>query len=774
MPSPEHIMQPVERNPGALVENVYPIPGTQDMPDLQSQDTMGAYLMERFTPPDGPRTRLILTQTGRTWPRVHRPVTGWEEKHRWERNGWLISPKVAAGIYIGAALLSVAKPAALDTHDEVRQLDHSVYRIFNPVQPTETRVPHQVPVQGPVRHIRVNAEANNTPGSAVVDKHAVNRFSREVATVVKKGGKVVSVEITGRSSDEYGTNASIGRPETPAQDFADDRARAYASRLRQGAARGSGPAAQALGDARIHTTVDQNVLTPAEKRNIGQAAKNAGFTGPNNIIDVNRFFTAKRGVTLDASVTTPGVKTTETVYEQKTVPGLDNPPDDPNRDYNPWLIPIIPPIPRGRRVKDGIKPVRRFRLRPGKKIMTPTILKEDVDQVWLRIRPEAVQEDRTLVENGWAYTRKYEYLLRDDRIKDVLRADYKDKEDEDASLRMMFVDKAPAQETIAAFEELLTKFAAMENGKVGKRIGGIFVYLSDDAGTSHRDPKRVAMGIDKQSHRSILGTYTSSLNLVELHMPSTWEPEELEYIFQDFYGPRGVLAHEVGGHGTDDADIAQRVRRVWARGIPRAHVLEGDFRAHKMRPLHNLLRRLPEPGVRHETPIQFDILYRVPDLEGRMVTVPARVSEGDPRLTHAIQSTIVGHRPTRYSSESDTEHYAETANSLTTGIPVPYEEASVVVPTIPADNGEQASFATGYRPDARAQDLYRKSVGAEPGSYPITFADPPAVRISHVAAANDPLIRQHMERTRRLRTLQPAEMEAILARVSHQKRPEKE
>jgi hypothetical protein len=786
MPHPSHIEQPVEHNPGALVENVYALPGTTDMPDYESQDVMGEYLMDRFAPPEGPRTRVILNETGRTLPRLTHPVVGSRIARRWERDGWLISPKVAAGVWVGSALLSIAEPLALDVADEVRVAAHDVYRAVVPVEPHIEWVPGSETTHGPVRHIRVNAEAGNRAGSADIDHQAIDRFKGLVAKVVAKEGKVDSITITGRSSDDYGTNASIGRAESPAQDYADERAAAYVSALRDTKLPVAGHQ-NLFEHVKITPEIDQNVLTTAQKAKAEAAASEAGFTGPNNIIDaihsveagqqpkgkltrlINRLFTSKRGVSLDARVTMPGVDTHEPTLTPKIVPGADNPPNNPHRHYHPWFIP--PFIPRFRRGAGQIKAVRQFQWVPGRRIMTPSILKEEVDQAWVRLRPEALNQDGSLIENPWAYTRKYEHLLRDGRIADLLRADYENAEGEKKSLRIMFVDKAPAQETLDAFEALLKKFAAMDGGKIADRISGIFVYQSENAGTWHRDPKRIAMGLDKQSSEHILGTYTYALDMVEMHMPSTWSPEELEEMLSSYMGPRWVLAHEVAGHGTDDSDEILKLRRVWSRDIPNAHVIDGEPRARKMRRLQGILRRLPRNLTEKTMPVQFDITYPVTDHNGRTVTMQARVTENDPRLAHATRSTIAGHQPTRYAGESVSEHYAETAAAVTTGDTIPYDEALVDVPRLTTDDGQTAVFATTYRPDVRGQRLFTDSVGGEAGSYPIGFANPPAVTVSHINPANDPLMRQELQRTRRLQTMRPDRMAAILVRVASHNHP---
>ena len=157
----------------------------------------------------------------------------------------------------------------------------------------------------------------------------------------------------------------------------------------------------------------------------------------------------------------------------------------------------------------------------------------------------------------------------------------------------MFVDKSPAQETIAAFEELLKRFASMEGGKLGERVKAIFVYPSENAGTDNNNPKRIAIGIDKQSSQDILGIYTYPFGLVELHMPSTWDKDQLEHMFSQFNGPMWVAAHEVAGHGTDIKDQTITLRPVKVRGITSPHVIDADLAAEKMRTLDKVLKALP-------------------------------------------------------------------------------------------------------------------------------------------------------------------------------------
>ena len=123
-------------------------------------------------------------------------------------------------------------------------------------------------------------------------------------------------------------------------------------------------------------------------------------------------------------------------------------------------------------MKEAIKHAWKFV--PGKELMIPKILKTPRDMVWVRLRPEALQDDGTLVDMPWAYTRKYEHLMRDGRIADILRGRFKNTAGEDKELRIMFVDKSPATKTVEAFEGLIRQFSAMRGGELADKITGIF------------------------------------------------------------------------------------------------------------------------------------------------------------------------------------------------------------------------------------------------------------------------------------------------------------
>lgn len=774
----ETIPQPVYREPGAVVENVFALPGAGDLADPESQDTTGLYLYDRLHPQKTSETRVVLTPSGYSIPQIKRVTVDYHDVSRFRRSDeWLITPKTALVWTLGsAAIFNVI--GNYDTLTGAADLaSHKVYRVFNPVEDKITFTTSRIRTPGFPAIIESTGSSSSQVGATDINPLAINNFVNKVTQVERKGGKLTSISIAGNVSDEWGNDDSIGIKDQQNQQLARARATAAAEALSH---RGiTIPAAQ------LKTKTNEHVISTAEKQNLKAEAQKAGYGSISEALVADAkgqvkdlplsarlkslFSSSKnRGVTMSATINYPGKDVFTTKKTKHVEKGKDNAPSIPKPDFE-LFVPILPIHKRERYTK--VKALRQWQFTPSAPILRPEVISQDNDLAWVRIRPEAVKEDGSLVENPWAYTRKYEHLLRDNRIVDLIRADFTTTSGEEKSLRMMFVDKSPADYTVEQFEGLLKKFAAMEDGKLGSRVSGIFVYPTENTGVEHNDPRRVAMGIDEQDNENILGTFTYALDLVELHMPASWDEAELKSLFNDFNGPAWTTAHEVAGHGTDESDSPLRLRRVVARGVPNAHVIDGNPRALKMKSLDSVLRNLTNRRRTANTaPLMFDITYPVTDKSGRTVTVAAQVTENDARLAHAVTSTIIGHKPTRYAGSNASENYAETAAAVTTGMPILYDEAGVSVASLPTDDGHRADFATGYHPDARAQRVFTKSVGAIEGLLPVSFLNPPEVKISHINPANDSVIRQELIRTRKIRSLRPEQMTAILARVTQSKR----
>lgn len=766
--------QPLYTQGQAFVENVFANPLSSSLPDIESQAVMATYLIDR-TRQTGPTEQLhvVMTPSGVTLPKLTREVVGSRQVSGWQKTKeWRVAPKAAIATWVGSWALFNLVPLAADVADEASQAVYQVKRDLDllPKGATETRVT-QVPTWSTPSVIRQYVEADNTPGSAAVNPRVVRLFANRVQAAAEQNANT-RVKVTARSSDDYGADTSLGVREPLSQDMADERAQAWSRALRT-----------ALPAAAIRTEMRQDVLTPAELRQLNRLATQAGFTGQNAMIGaikaaeagqgsraLRSFVTAnfKRGVELVATVQNPDVARTKEVKERVFVPAENDPPADPDREYNPLFIPL-PWWKKRRWTALGERDVKRWTFVPGARVLKPEVFRQTLDQAWLRIRPEAVKQDRTLVDDAWAFTRKYEHLVRDDRIAEVLRADYTDGAGNSSSLRVIFVDKQPDEATVTAYSALLQSLAALrtpDGRTVADTVTGMFVFPSEASG-KQRNPKNIGVGIDSQYDLHTQGVMYYPLKLVELHMPTQLSDESLQEYLESYRGAIFTLAHEAAGHGTDVSAEPLTVRRVYSPTIRNAHIVDGDPRGRRMAPLHGVLRPLIEPSAPADkrAPRQFDIAFPVVDRNGKLFQMQPRVTEHDSRLTHAHKATIVGREPTQYASESVTEHYAETAAATATGISIDFGEADIQVPAIVAD-GVAADFATGYHPDVRAQQLYAEAVGGTTGSLPLTFAKAPEVTIVRAQPQDDPLLRAHMIRARQTRTPRPQELIALLAQTS--------
>lgn len=781
------IPQPVATDPQALVENTFALPGTDNLADPKSNDEMSDYLVKRLQP-EVDKTHIILTQTGMTMPGLQRVVSGEAtvlKSRKTTPREWVrgFSLNDFLGVTLGSlALVNIA--ANLDTVDGAARYGvHSIYRAIDPVRDTTT-TEHQISrTPGAVQDIAVSADSANRVGSTSISPTDINSFISSVRDAEAHGAALRSITIIGNTSDEWGSDASIATNDANNDALGQARAKAAEEAL---SAQGF-----VIDPHAVSLTSKEHVITAADKQALQAEAKADGFrslsaaiTAVDNGQKVNaglatrikQLFTGKdvRGATLKATVAFQGQDIVTDKKVQHVIPGVDHAPRVPKPHFVPIFMPWLAIRKREKYLKT--KNTYSWEVTKSRPIFVPSVVREDAEHVWLRLRPEAKNTDGTLIDQAWAYTRKIEHLFRDDRIQDVLRADFKDDAGNEKSLRMLFVDHTPEPETVTKFSSLLEKFAAMKAGSLGSDVKAILVYPSENAGIRHGDPKRISVGIDKQRKASTLGTYNYPLGLVELHMPTDIEGEDLENLLETFNGPSWVLSHETAGHGTDQTDTPQTLHPVLVHNIPNAHIVKGDRQANVMLPLEKkrgfwpqrkpTLRALPHVGRALRKPIEFDATYTVVDGNGNQKTIPVRVTEDDPRLTHAATATIISHKPTQYADTNAAEHYAETAASVTTGIPVPYRQAHVRVEQLTMDNGEAGAFATGHRPAREGQDAFTAHVGAKTGAYPVDFEKASEVTTMLIAPEEDKLLREHIVRAKSSPILPPHKMIAILAKVT--------
>ncbi len=773
--SKQEVCRPILRDQGALAEWIYPVPGISGTetvaPDFSSQTIMMDYLVSRFTNDDRERTRVGYVPTDITTPRISRHQDGFKEVSRLRKTQeWLISPSVALAI----GFISLIGFNAIGNRNvigrDLKVAGQEIVDIFHP----DSATLHEITIaKAGTQTVTATAATSDKAGSTYVSPSTIHSFYDSIQYDLKSkpGAQVESVFITGNTSDEWSSlgDASIGQQTVQNTILSEQRANQGLKELE-----GDG---LKISPNKFHLSEVEHVITSEQKQIILGQVKAAGFqdiTDAINAVDSGeklpeplyselvKLFTSiqDRGVDFKAILSYPTqIYQTTNKYNKK--PTDHNSPSMP-RFYG--FIPLLPIRKRERYLKS--KPNYEWQFKHQVPVNRPVIIKEEQDQVWLRLRPEGMRPDGTLVDDSWAYTRKFEHLMRDGRIHDELMASVVDPNGTEKSLRMFFVDHEADDVTVKEFSDLLTKLVQLKNGRALDKVAAVFVYPTHNAGISHSDPYRIAIGIDKQDVKSVVGQYIYPLKLVEMHMPTRLDPEELEQLFMSFDSPAWTAAHEIGGHSLDTTDDAMVAKPVKIKGIPNAHVMQGEPRAKTFSSLHDLLKPLTFKKEDKKEPIEFDIEFPVLDRNGNIVTVKKRVEDSDKALNHAIKSEIVGHKVTIYGSSSIEEHYAETAASEITGIEVPYDQAHVEVDQLTADDGSVASFATGYRSDKNAQMAFADSVGVKPGPFPVEVSHDSVVTIKKLKPEEDPIYFEHLVRVTNLRSPTAEQLIAILARVA--------
>lgn len=764
---PETIPDPVLIVPTALVENTYAREGDREYPDLESDEIMERYLEDRFVPDQPPLNRRVAIEPGAPIPvpavvpgQGVKEVTrlGWSER-------WIIPKKVAAAVTLAGLALNFGYEAQ-PLYTAGRDVWHAAYRFFNPVHGT-TRA---ITVPGRTVIITETATSPDRVNATTVNQRDIVAFRTKVERAIDAGGVVRTVRIDGEASDEWSGDASIGRPDRGNRVLSRERA------ANAGRALVADMAADGDQSVPIEVSSHEVIISPEVKADLEAEARKYGFANLDaaiNAVDngarvnarlarrIRAEFTSKRGAVLTATVEKPG----HVVHKTERIPGHDNPPPGPD-----WKFPIplfLIPLKGLRRRTEQRPRGPRIGLVPGPRFPRLRILKEDKDRAWVRLRPEAENQDGTLVDNPWAYTRKFEHYARDDRVKSVMRADFT-VGGEDRSLRLMFVDHEPEEQTVQLYSAALKLIAAgAEKTGAGKKVTGIFIHPSENAGL-HGEPKRIGPGVDKQLPEDVLGICTPLLKLIEMHMPVTDDPEELARIFATYAdNPVGTLGHEQG-HEAAIIDEALHIKPVRAAGIPNARIpVENPWKNH-MGPVNGQLHRLGERNLPEAPPVRFDVVFTLADNDGEPVRVERRVTADElQRLLHVNEATIVDYRISRYSDDNG-EHFPEVHGAnirrRVTGVETAFEEAGVHMPEATRADGTPANFAAGYRPDPRAQAVVTRELGAEPG-YPLTFSDREIqnVDVQVVDPREDELWREVMIRSRNHRILRPNEMIAVLA-----------
>ena len=398
--------------------------------------------------------------------------------------------------------------------------------------------------------------------------------------------------------------------------------------------------------------------------------------------------------------------------------------------------------------------VRRIKLRKDKPDYEYIPLEED--ETLVRLRPEVMNQDGTFNDEPWAYTRKFEHLVRDDRLTHMLKADWQNSAGEAKTFRVFFVDESPNEEALEEFKKLTSQIASMQDGKFADRFGAMFIHPSSNAGIQPEDPKRIGLSIDHQDESNLLGYCMPFMRIIELHMPepSTATAEQLN----SFYGGLFTFAHESAGHGMDINDattnrlvqIGQDTYRSVNLFADNGQLLAGDT-----------------DMLDVTAPTYFDIGHTALDRNGNPVERRLISELHDYALTHAIDATIIGERPTLYANTSNAEHLAEVAASVTTGIEIPFSHLghNNVLYGDRTTDGQTPEFAAEYSPDVGSQEIYTEHVGGLSGSKPIEFADPARVAFSYTRPRFDPETRQRIVDAKSRRFPTPHELLRVIGRT---------
>lgn len=743
-------------DPTAVVEHVFPRPDlTTASRDRGSQQRMTDYLHERLEPS----------------PEVGREIRGvvpdgYGTRTRWHHDGWLfkLTPKRALAATVMASALATGTvnsdaighnvtTVAEDVGDEVRQFDF--WRQHGSGRPDVT-ITHQPVTITTHYDTMLNGETQNASGESTADTASIDGLvDRITGDIQGKPGTLlvkVAVEAVGTASDEWAAgDGSIGKPDAGNKKLAEQRAEVAAKAV-VGELKERGVVVQS-----VRSSAFEAVLPRKTKAELTEAAQKAGFPTLRAAItavdsgekvepglegQIRKYLTQRRGTAIRVDV--ESLQTTTSQKPDEHIPGI-HPPENPDRDYQgiwPILFPVLP-LPRFRRSREVFGKVREIVFRS---VGRPE---------WLHLYPEALTENEELKRHAAFYTRKYNHLLRDNRIASVERMDYIGHDGAERTVRMCFVDHEPSDEARKKFREVMATMANAQEGSIGDTTQLITVFPSHNAGTAHKNPKRIALGIDKQHEKSTLGFNLPLLGLIELHMPVTGTREQLA----EFYGGLWTLAHEMS-HSLDvKPQPVELVRLIDGSYVSR------DPWADAFAAVDKQLADLP--SSRPEL-IEYDIVRQVRDRNGTIRAVTERVREGDTRLSEAVSVQIVGHKPTEYGSSHSVEHLAETGAAAVSGIDIPFEESGTNVPAY-----DDFNFAKGFAPAKESLRAFAERSGL--GLEDFRQLDALRVRFTTTSVRDDPVLHEIAERVRR--TSVPAESDMIrvagwvIDRALHESKP---
>lgn len=746
-PLPEgDLIEPVAENDKLWVENTYQLPTVEEneavVADVNSHVEFTEYAEARLQP----------RQRGRRAERIPYQVTvpkrGLVKEEGYVGN-W--TPKKASALFVATfavfnivgnlpSAVADVKEAATPLIDRAKT---TVSRWLGHEAKPKTHLEYQT--QPGITEVAEGAPALQAMGKSETNINDVATVLDWVKGVEASGSKVINITIEGSASAEAGKDkvGSLTRPDASNKKLALERAETKKKALE--AADAADPTVElppieiSGGEATLsQETVDSlKELASQYGMSLEQALVTYDTPGsklpPELKKELDKHIGANRYNKPLYKIQTADIVTPVTVADPEVPKHYEN----KKHDYKLYLGLTLPWLRRRRLEIVGEKTKTREWERPA----------VDPDQRWVELYPEALNPDGTLVPDAWVHTRKYQLLMREDRIQRVLTHEYVDPDGQNRQMQALFVDHEPTAETVEAFKEMMTQVALMRDGRVAERLTAITVFPSSQAGNEKgHSPKDIALGVDKQYSHDTLGVATPALGLVEMHMPANPTEEQLN----GHMGARWVFAHEVAGHFTDTKEKPTRVTQVGPAEVrhyitdnPWAYTAERAFKQYPD------VDSVDKPAEDHT----LDITYQAVDRDGNPVTLYERVPADDKNVRIAQRSTLVGVKPTEYAGERETELYAESAANHVTGIEIPYDEAGIAVESL-------GNFAQGYHADHELRGMVEARTGW--GRHQRAEVDDKAFTLS--GALNDPTMRRRIDRARR--TPMPEKRITILANVT--------
>jgi hypothetical protein len=608
------------------------------------------------------------------------------------------------------AIHGTINPVVIDIHEVEVEVEHRTER-------EETQL---VEVE---REATFDVASTNAAGEVIVNPGAVEQITNEFSSVVANGGRVRDVTIVASASDEWGPlSQSLGVENQGNTDTALQRAQSIADEL------GLRSAQLGIDVSRMSISASEKILEPADVAEIEAIATQLGYSDSQDLYEAYRrdpnslsptardWFDIKlgqaRGVVVTATIITPELEEKTVivpVVETRRVTEIVEVPIEHKSETDLQIVPLfVPPIGLQTRTKT-------------KTIEIPQIEKLMLtDEALIKLYPEAETFSGILDNDSWQWTRKYQFLMREDRIHHVHRFDYTDERGKSQTIRVAFVDHEPTEHTVAAVEQMLEEAAQVQGGSIGDRLSMIAIYPDTDSLSSN--PQRLGLGIDDRASSSVAGLAIPALGLVEIAMDVAATPADLH----GRHGLKHVFRHEVLGHFTDLTSTKPSMKPV--KGIHNGYHIRTPWNFTLMTPYlqrHDQLHASKSPSFAVTTThdgVQDSILHS-PDGELFERKTSQQGLTNPDRTVDVEQELFI----TDYASTNPLEDYAETVahGFAESGLSAHETPMGHVLPTDTIDR------IGGVRPSREVMAVVHKHLGTVAAAEGAFVSRQPSSSISH-------------------------------------------